>query len=182
MNDKTQKDVKSWRLILLVIILFAAIITTVTVAYVVTDKPVLQAESPESGGLVFDENAVSGGWEEMSQEEVEAALNAKLEEGLINISMNTSPFFEDGVSEGNLMIVNETMNNYPQMVQIIRNDTEECIYTSKAIPVGSKIERAALDVDLDAGVYQCTALFHNLDDSGNIIGTAGVIINVTIKN
>ena len=146
-----------------------------------TEKPA-DVLNDTSAGLVFDEAATEGGWEHLSQEEVEAKLNEQLEEGMINISMNTSPYFEDGTSKGNLMIVNETINRYPQKVQIIRNDTEEIIYTSGAIAVGSKIEAAALDVDLDAGTYECTALFHNLDNSGNIIGSAGAIITITIKN
>ena len=61
---------------------------------------------------------------------------------MINISMNTSPVFEDGTSEGNLMIVNDTSNLYPQIVEISLNDTGETIYKSGGIPVGSKIERA----------------------------------------
>ena len=146
-----------------------------------TEKPA-DVIDDTSVGLVFDEAAVEGGWEHLSQEEVEAKLNEQLEEGMINISMNTSPYFEDGASKGNLMIVNETINRYPQKVEIIRNDTDEIIYTSGAIAVGSKIEAAALDADLDAGTYECTALFHNLDNSGNIIGSAGAIITITIKN
>ena len=146
-----------------------------------TDKPA-DVIDDTSAGLVFDEAAVEGGWEQLSQEEIEDRLNNQLEEGMINISMNTSPYYEDGCSLGNLMIVNEAINRYPQKVQIIRNDTEEVIYTSGAIAVGSKIEAAALDVDLNAGTYECTALFHNLDHSGNIIGSAGAIITITIKN
>ena len=145
------------------------------------DKPA-DVVNDTSAGLVFDEAAVEGGWESLSQEEVEAKLNAQLEEGMINISMNTSPWFEDGTSPGNLMIVNETINRHPQKVEIVRNDTGEVIYTSGAVPVGSKIEAAKLDVELEAGVYECTALFHNLDESGNIIGSAGAIITITIKN
>ena len=88
-----------------------------------------------------------------------------------------------GKAEGNVMIVNESINNYPQQVEFIRNDTGEQVYQSNAIPVGSKIERAALDVELPAGTYECTAMFHNLDPvSGEVIGTAGAIINITIKN
>ena len=146
-----------------------------------TEKPA-DVLNDTSAGLVFDEAAVEGGWESLSQEEVEAKLNEQLEEGMINISMNTSPWFEEATSLGNLMIVNETINRHPQKVEIVRNDTGEVIYTSGAIPVGSKIEAAKLDVELDAGVYECTALFHNLDDSGNIIGSAGAIITITIKN
>ena len=119
----------------------------------------------------------------MSQEEIEASLNEKVAQGMINISMNTAPVFADGTAEGNIMVVNETINNYPQMVEFVRNDTQEVIYTSKAIPVGSKIEHAALDVALEPGEYECTALFHNLDpETGNILGTAGAIITITIQN
>ena len=145
------------------------------------DKPA-DVIDDTSAGLVFDEAAIEGGWESLSQEEVEARLNQQLEEGMINISMNTSPWFEDATSPGNLMIVNETINCYPQKVEIVRNDTGEVIYTSGAIPVGSKIEAAKLDMELEAGSYECTALFHNLDNSGNIIGSAGAIITITIKN
>ena len=134
-------------------------------------------------GIVYDSSTVLGGWDNLSPEEIAEKLNEKVAEGMINISMNTAPYFEDGTSEGNVMIVNEAINNYPQKVQIVRNDTGEQIYESGAIAVGSKIERARLDVDLPAGTYECTAYFHNLDpDTGEIIGTAGAIINITIKN
>jgi hypothetical protein len=39
-------------------------------------------------------------------------------------SMNTSPNFATHF-HGNLMIVNESVNNYPQVVEIVRNDTNE---------------------------------------------------------
>ena len=134
-------------------------------------------------GIVYDDSAIEGGWDNLSPEEIAEKLNEKVAEGMINISMNTAPYFEDGKAEGNVMIVNESINNYPQKVQIVRNDTGEQIYQSNAIPVGSKIERAKLDVALPAGTYECTAYFHNLDPvSGDIIGTAGAIINITIKN
>ena len=145
----------------------------------VNDNP---SDITPNPGIVYDDGAVEGGWDEADTDKIIASLNEKVEEGMINISMNTSPNFKDGTSAGNLMIVNETINRYPQKVQIIRNDTDEIIYTSGAIAVGSKIEAAALDADLDAGVYECTALFHNLDNSGNIIGSAGAIITITINN
>ncbi len=134
-------------------------------------------------GIVYDSSAVEGGWDNLSPEEIAERLNQKVEEGMINISMNTAPYFENGAAEGNIMIVNESINNYPQQVEFIRNDTGEQIFQSKAIPVGSKIERAALDVELPAGTYECTAMFHNLDPvSGEIIGTAGAIITITIQH
>ena len=133
-------------------------------------------------GITYDQNAEEGGWSALSEEEIAAALNSKVEEGMINISMNTSPIFPDGKSEGNLMIVNELVNTYPQRVELIRNDTDEVIYSSAAIPVGNKIASAKLDVELPAGTYECTAMFHSLDpETGAVLGSAGAVVTVTVQ-
>ena len=164
-------------------VLAAVAIGAIIFIIVTLRSPMSKEEARAKAGIVYDSSATEGGWDNLSPEEIEAALNNKVAEGMINISANTAPIFEDGASEGNLMLVNESINNYPQKVQIVRNDTGEQIYESGAIAVGSKIERARLDVDLPAGTYECTAYFHNLDpESGAIIGTAGAIITITIKN
>jgi len=138
-------------------------------------------ETAEPTGIVYDSGAVEGGWDEADMDKIVDALNEKVEEGMINISMNTTPTFQNGTSAGNLMIVNEGMNNYPQVVEITRNDTQELIYKSGAIPVGSKIETAKLSVDLPAGTYECTALFYNVDpNTGSYLGCAGAIISITV--
>ena len=80
-------------------------------------------EARAKAGIVYDSSAIEGGWDNLTPEEIEARLNEKVAEGMINISANTAPVFEDGTAEGNLMLVNESINNYPQKVQIIRNDT-----------------------------------------------------------
>ena len=164
-------------------VLAAVAIGAIIFIIVTLRSPMTKEEARAKAGIVYDSSATEGGWDNLSPEEIEARLNEKVAEGMINISMNTAPYFENGASEGNVMIVNEAINNYPQQVEFIRNDTQEVIYQSKAIPVGSKIERAALDVELPAGTYECTAMFHNLDpETGDIIGTAGAIITITIQH
>ena len=164
-------------------VLAAVAIGSIIFIIVTLHSPTTKEESSTKTGIIYDSSATEGGWDNLSPEEIEARLNEKVAEGMINISANTAPVFEDGAAEGNLMLVNESINNYPQKVQIVRNDTSEQIYESGAIAVGSKIERARLDVDLPAGTYECTAYFHNLDpESGAIIGTAGAIITITIQH
>ena len=177
--ETRSKDITVYAVIFLVLLVGAGIFLAVRLLH----KPADAALASSKSGIVYDSSAVEGGWDNLSPEEIEARLNEKVAEGMINISANTAPIFEDGASEGNLMLVNESINNYPQMVQIVRNDTGEQIYESGAIAVGSKIERARLDVVLPAGTYECTAYFHNLDpESGAIIGTAGAIITITIQH
>lgn len=171
------------RIVLAIAFLICAIGAGIFLITHLVSKPLSKEEARAKAGIVYDSAAIEGGWDNLSPEEIAEKLNEKVAEGMINISMNTAPYFENGKAEGNVMIVNESINNYPQQVEFIRNDTQEVIYQSKAIPVGSKIERAALDVELPAGTYECTAMFHNLDPvSGETIGTAGAIINITIKN
>ena len=183
MHKFEKRDAKSRTLVILAVVGLAAALTLgIFTAVRMLRKPAQDADDSKSG-IVYDSSAVEGGWDNLSPEEIAKKLNEKVAEGMINISMNTAPYFEDGKAEGNIMIVNESINNYPQQVEFIRNDTGEQIYQSKAIPVGSKIEHAALDVELPAGTYECTAMFHNLDpETGDIIGTAGAIITITIKN
>ena len=183
MHKFEKRDAKSRTLVILAVVGLAAAITVgIFTAVRLIRKPAQTKDDPKTG-IVYDDAAIEGGWDNLSPEEIAEKLNEKVAEGMINISMNTAPYFEDGKAEGNVMIVNESINNYPQQVEFIRNDTGEQIYQSNAIPVGSKIERAKLDVVLPTGTYECTAYFHNLDpESGEIIGTAGAIITITVKN
>ena len=183
MHKFEKRDAKSRTLVILAVVGLAAALTVgIFTAARMIHKPAASKDDPQTS-IVYDSSAVEGGWDNLSPEEIAEKLNEKVAEGMINISMNTAPYFENGKAEGNVMIVNESINNYPQKVQIVRNDTGEQIYESNAIPVGSKIERATLDVTLPAGSYECTAYFHNLDpESGAIIGTAGAIITITVKN
>ena len=171
------------RVVLAVAFLVCAIGAGIFLITRLVSKPLTKEDARGQTGIVYDSSAVEGGWDNLSPEEIAEKLNEKVAEGMINISMNTAPYFENGASEGNVMIVNEAINNYPQKVQIIRNDTGEQIYESGAIAVGSKIEHAKLNTTLPAGTYECTAYFHNLNpETGEIIGTAGAIIIITVKN
>lgn len=181
-KNNNRKDTKNSNKAIAIVIGVLLIIAILLAAFrgCENDKPI---ENPvETGpGIVYDDSAVKGGWNEADTDKIIASLNAKVEEGMINISMNTSPNFREGTAEGNLMIVNEGINRYPQVVEISRNDTGEMIYKSGAIPVGSKIEHAKLSVDLPAGTYDCTAMFYNVDpDTDSYLGCAGAIISITV--
>ena len=182
-QDHPKQAKGSIRVVLAVAFLACAIGAGIFLITRLVGKPLTKEEARAQTGIVYDSSAVEGGWDNLSPEEIAEKLNEKVAEGMINISMNTAPYFEDGTAAGNLMLVNESINLYPQKVQIVRNDTGEQIYESGAIAIGSKIERAKLGVVLPAGTYECTAYFHNLDpESGAIIGTAGAIITITVKN
>lgn len=183
MKDNNKRNRTTNILLILVILMFLIIL--LLTFHSCTKKDDIPTPRPvgDSSVLEWDTDVEYGDLDKMSKGEIEKLLNDKVAKSNIRLNVNTSPVFENGTSKGNLRIVNEKVNNYPQTVTITDDLTDKIIYTSKAIPIGGKIEEAKLDVDLDKGVYNCTAYFNMIDpDTGDIVGTAGAEMVITINN
>ena len=130
--------------------------------------------------ITLDDDVQDGGLSRKSKEEIVAALNEKVADGMINISMNSNPVFESGTAKGTLMITNNEINRYPQQIEIYRTDTDELIY-SGAVGVGQSVETGDLSVDLPAGKYDCIAVFHAVNpETAERVGTAKAKIKITV--
>ena len=78
--------------ILAAVILCIAILA-IAVAMCITAMgpgPLLPTSGQEHG-ITYDDAAVEGGWDSLSEEEIVDSLNKKVEDGYINISMNNPP-------------------------------------------------------------------------------------------
>ena len=121
-------------------------------------------------------------YERLAEKKSQAAqLQEQLDEGMIAFSINGSPVFANGGAEGNLMLENPGNNAKLLVVEIYIDDTQELVYQSKAIPVGSYIENVRLDKVLEAGEYQATAYFKAYrEEDQSFIGQAGAAIKITV--
>lgn len=117
----------------------------------------------DSHGGLRDPNSSLGQLQGKSNEEIQAELNRQVEEGMFNISISSNVEFADGTSEGALKIENVPGNRYLMQVTITDDATGQAVYTSGLIDPNHHIQTAKLDVDLEPGVYDCTALFTALD-------------------
>lgn len=179
-----RKWTKNWVIVALlgfIVILIIVILILLLRGPVVIYRDRVVKDDSAHADIMWETSAEEGGLETRDPAEIQEELNRKVEEGMINIQMNTTVSFPDGESEGNLGIVNSEVNNWPQVVQIVRKDTEEEIFKSGAIPVGHKLETGKLDVKLPAGEYECVAYFSNVDvERGLYMGTAGAEIIVKV--
>lgn len=139
------------------------------------------AKGNTSDPLALDDNVTIGVLPGIDMAERQAQLQQQLDEGMIAFSINTSPVFATGGSEGNLMLENPANNAKLLVVEIYIDDTQELVYQSKAIPTGAYIENARLDKVLEPGEYQATAYFKAYrEEDHSFIGQAGAAIKITV--
>ncbi|WP_302760333.1 hypothetical protein [Christensenella hongkongensis] len=178
---KKQEEKKKKKGLIVIIILLIAIVAALMV-YILVFKPQNNAAEQQQA-LVAEKNAELGIIPGMDEEDVEARLNAIVAEGMLNVGINPNPVYESGDTEGNMRIENIPANRYAVTVTVTREDNGEEIYKSGLIDPGYFMEYVKLDKNLPAGQYPCKATFTAYDqDSKNEIGTAGVRINILVKN
>lgn len=131
--------------------------------------------------LELEQNATMGLLPGVDVAQRQAELQQQLDDSMIAFSINTSPLFENGGSEGNLMLENPANNAKLIVVELYLNETEELIYQTKALPAGSYIENARLDKLLEPGEYPATAYFKAYrEDDHTYIGQVGAALTLHI--
>lgn len=133
---------------------------------------------PADDGLAADPNVKVGSLTGNTED-----LDKIVDEGMLTFSINSTPVFDNGTANGNLMIENSEINNNRFTVAITRDDTGETIYESGALDPGQYIDDVPLDVALPAGEYTCTATFTTYKLSDNSpIGQAAAGLTITVLN
>lgn len=142
----------------------------------------IKGTSITDGVIKFDLTPDSGASETVDRDmsEIKEELNKKLEEGMMNISINTNPVFNNGI--GNVLITNKEQNIHPQIVEIFLEDDDTTIYQSGLIEVGKSVEYGELIIDLEPGTYDCYARFYMIDIStGDRLGSVAAKMTCVVN-
>lgn len=139
----------------------------------------------DKAGIPWDNNVTYD--DDAKQADVDA-LNQKVADGMITISMNADPVFQNGSSKGSVNIENDVSNTRPQMIEIYLKDENgnvdknKLVYRSGKIPVGGKIPTVELSTKLSKGDYPAWVGFNAISDDDEIVGTAGADIVIHVLN
>lgn len=130
----------------------------------------------------FDKAAEDGTLAGKTPQELQGMLDDIMEQGMVNVSMNSYVIFEDGTSEGSLGVENIKENRYYIRV-ILTNDADgSVLYESAGIKPGQYIDKITLNQDLPAGEYQCTATEYVTDpETLEDVGQVQVKVKVIVK-
>ena len=116
-------------------------------------------------------------------EQMESQGEERTPVGYYTVTMNYDWHFASGDAvSSDAYVENVKKNTNPVYFDIfLADDLENPIYKSPVIPVGSSLEDIALDVVLDAGTYDCVAVYHIVDDDQNTLSTLRVTITLNIE-
>lgn len=152
----------------------------VIVAVVLTIAAVLFAIfAPRSDW--YDPSALSGGYDEMTAEEIQADLDERVAEGSMNVSIASNIRFAEGSTSAQARIENIEANHYDQKVALVLNETGETLYESGAIAPGQRIDMIEISRPLENGVHEATAVFTGYDrDTHAAIGSIAVDVELDV--
>ena len=138
---------------------------------------------PSRNSLELENNATVGIMPGIDREQRLKELQNELDKGLIAFSINTSPLFDPKTQEGNLMLENPKDNAKLLVAQVVLNEGQKTLYTSKAIQPGSYLERIRLEQPLAEGVYEATVYIQAYDEqTQDLIGQTGAAVTLTVQN
>jgi len=145
------------------------LIATIVVLVIVLTKTRYQNVTDTSNGngqtqsnvIGYEANVVTTD-EETLQKLVDEMVS-KAAEGTMALEMKTEAVSSDGTNF-DCYIANSVSNNYDMFVVIYLDETQEELYRSGLIPLGSRIEKFTSSVKLSPGTYVGTIVYNQVED------------------
>lgn len=140
-----------------------------------------QQGAQQSAGLEMEQNATVGILPGVDLAKRKEQLQTRLDESQIAFSINTNPQFETGSSEGNILLENPANNAKLLTAEIVLNDSDEVVYSSKAIAPGTYLKNIRLDKALAKGRYEATVYLKAYHlDTQKLIGQTGAAVTLAV--
>lgn len=168
-NEETKGEKKKGGKIVLVICLVLIVVLCVII-YLLLHR---EDDKPKRNVVVNEDNVG----------QVLQEIGERVPAGNYQVTMNSTWHFKsaDEPSE-DAYVENSKANQNPVYFAITRSDTEETIFESPIIPVGSHLDNIDLDSELSVGTYDCVLTYHLLDDEEETISTVRVGLTIVIES
>lgn len=132
-------------------------------------------EEPINRNVVVNEDNVEEVLGELDQKE-------SVPVGYYEATMNSTWNFKRGdAPSDNAYVKNAESNSNSVYFDVTRADTEETIYKSPILPVGSHLENITLDSNLSGGTYDCVVTYHLLNEDDESISTLKLTVTIIVE-
>jgi hypothetical protein len=183
MVGKTEK--KKNGTVAIVVTLFLVIAALVVAMVVILNKKgetpgrndanVSDSAEPEKRAVVVNEENVDEAMEDLLED-------AKVGAGNYEVTMSVTWNFPDGSSASpDAYVENSTANTNDVYFDVLLADTDEKIYSSPLLPIGTHVDGITLDKKLAAGTYDCVVVYSLVDEEQNVLSEVRVGLTVNVE-
>jgi Na+-transporting NADH:ubiquinone oxidoreductase subunit NqrC len=172
---------KKIMIIIAFIVLIAALVVCVVLLFL---KPTGDAQptgasdnSNSAAAAALERGFVS----EDSAQDIVSEMADKVAEGMFECKMTTSWTFDDAESAShNAYVANVESNKYTLYFDVVEEATNEIIYSSPMLPVGTDIKDIKLEKPLAAGDYNAVVMYTLVDENYEEVSSVGFKITISI--
>lgn len=169
---------KNKKVVLLIVVLVIIILALAGFVFYLLNRP---EGNPSTGKDSNKEDVKPMIVSEDNADDIVDELDKDAADTMYNCRMSSSWTFDNGEAESkDAYVANTDYNHYPVYFEVQIDETEEIVYTSSYIPVGSEVAGLTLDKPLAAGDYPATVIYHLMNENGEEVGSAGFTIDIHV--
>ena len=121
--------------------------------------------------------------DESNKDKVMEDMGNKVAEGMFECKMTTSWVFEDGKSESpNAYVANVESNLHTIYFDVYDTATDELLYSSPMLPVGTELNNIKLEKELQKGEYDAVVQYTLVGEENEEVSTVGFNITISVNN
>lgn len=121
--------------------------------------------------------------DESNKDKVMEDMGNKVAEGMFECKMTTSWVFEDGKSESpNAYVANVESNLHTIYFDVYDTATDERLYSSPMLPVGTELNNIKLEKELQKGEYDAVVQYTLVGEDNEEVSTVGFNITISVNN
>lgn len=180
-NEKETAGKSRRNIIIVIVIAFIVLIAALTVCIVLLltkkEEPAQLSEGP-ARNTVLDRGVV----EEDNAGNIMDEMTEKVSKGMFECKMTTAWTFDDGKSESpNAYVANVENNLYTLYFDVYEEATNELLYSSPLLPVGTELKNFKLDKELPAGEYDAVVMYTMVDENQEEVSSVGFKVTITVS-
>ena len=182
--DKQERPAKRggrWITITVIIILVAALAVCIGLLVLRsgdTEETQLNDNISDVSQTVLDRGFV----DESNMDDIMSELSEKVDEGMFECKMSSTRTFENATSASpNSYVANVESNRHALYFDVYEEQTDELLYSSPILPVGSEIRDIKLDKELPVGDHDAVVMYTLVNEDYEEVSTVGFRITISIK-
>ena len=181
-NQKKSVGKKRRNAVIIIVVAFLILLTALITCIVLllTRQREEPTQEPQSAprSTVLDRGFV----DEDNAGDIMDEMTDKVSKGMFECKMTTAWTFDDGKSASpNAYVANVENNLYTLYFDVYEESTNELLYSSPMLPVGTELKNFKLDKELAAGEYDAVVMYTMVDENLEEVSSVGFKVTISVS-